>query len=406
MFAAPAAPAEPAKAAEPAVSAAEPAKLAEPVVPTKGKPDSVRSMSDKIDAVIKADKADKANNVEAAAAETVAKGGQDTGAETLNKEIEAETKHMGAKEKAAWTKLRYENRDYARKLKEAEMASSKVAELEAKIADAAKAPATSNQELEALRTRLAEAEQILAIKDVESTQEFQNAVTKPKAAIEDMARALAAKYSANETDILNALNDTSDKRSDLLSEVASGMNEVDRYDFYAAARAVKELKTKADAFRANSKEALAQINAQNQTLYAQDTAAQAQAREAAHGAGWAELQKAVPILTPAEGDDDITKNWNAEITNAETFARESNYNQFDVNSQVAIMHRASVYPLLVGAVTSLQDELKNAHMELQKLRGSRPGAGGGVAAMERTSRKPGSTDFVDRVNDRIAALGH
>jgi hypothetical protein len=390
----------PAGSATPVAPAETPApvaseKPAEASATAKGKSDSVRVMSDRIGEAIKT--AEKP----ASLAEV-----NDDGQDPLNREIEAETKHMGAKERAAWKKLRYENRDYARKIKDAEATTAKITELETKLAEASKVAPADNQELDALRTRLADAEKILAIKDVESTAEFQTAVTKPRTAIEDMARSLAAKYNVSEADVLRALHDTSDKRSDLLAEVASGMNEVDRYDLYTGARTLKELSSKADLFRANAKETLAQITTQNQSRLDQDTQAQAQMRETAHKTGWTKMQEEVPVLTPAEGDDDVTKNWNAEIANAETFARTSNYNEFDVGSQVAIMHRAAVYPLLAGAVTSLQTELKNAHTELQQLRGSRPGAGGGIAANERVTRKGGPTDFVERINERLSALGH
>ncbi len=354
-------------------------------------------------------------------------------AEETDAEIEAEiagkTKDMPAEAKAAFSKLRYEMRDINRKLKSTEPQAAKAAELETQLTETKSAlealqakgvadpeeVARLKTELEAAQKRDIEREQELAAVKVESTDAFNKAITVPTKKIEDFVKTLATKYELSEASLIASLKDTSANQSDKLLEASEKMNDIEKARFYQAAVDLQKLGEDADVMRAQAKDALALINAKSTQEAEAKAKASRQVFEAAHSTNWDKMKTLLPdVLTPVTGTDEISVAWNKAQVDAEKFAKSTDYNALPVETRSELLQRAAVFPLIAGALKSLEDQLaaeKTAHnADLQKLEGFLKAAPG---SSPRTPAEPGSpapgtkepTDFVARINKRMAEAG-
>lgn len=352
--------------------------------------------------------------------------------DALNDEIEKTAKDWEPGQKKAFTKKTYELRDIKRQNKElqtkaaeAETLRTKAAELERKLTEVQNTASTPDtkqidtlkEEVKNLTQRAETAEQTaqakeqeLSVTAVERSDAFKKAVTAPKEVIENKVREIAKKYELPEKVVLAALNGTTEDQVD----VAGPFNEADKIAFYTLATKIEDLNGVAETLRANAKESLGKMQSEREQQTAQQTAAQKEARASTHTQSWKALQEAVPLLTPAVGDDDATKNWNQHLVDADTFSQ-SDFSQLDMPSQTKVMQRASVFPMLVGAIGTYQAQLgerdgKIAEQaaEIATLRKSRPG--GEITTREtlvneETDAAKGDKDFVSRVGKKLAAAG-
>lgn len=379
---------------------------AEKLAAEKNQPSAAKSLAEKIENALKgktvpteeekaaaeksaADKvaADKAESDKAAkAAGTKPEIKEQTDAE-IEAEIAAKTKGMDGAHREAFKDKSYKVRELQRQLKaavpktEVDALQTKITEMQAQL-DTAKAAAPADPaEVEALKKQVADYEQEFSVIKVEKTKPFQDAVTKPREAIEEQARKFAKKYELDADKIISALRDTSDNQSDLLIGALEGMNEIDKRKMIVAADKMVEISEKESTLRANAKEALAKIGEKTAGQTEAEKAAAKQARETAHASNWTALKEALPaVLKTFEGDDDATKTWNATVTGAETFSKDADFGTMTPEVQSQVLQRAAVYPLIVGMMKSYEAELaasKTAHeadlAELTKFRAKVPG---------------------------------
>lgn len=340
--------------------------------------------------------------------------------DAIKAEIEVKTKDMTGAQKQAFADLRYEQRDMRRELKDLSPKVAKAAALELEIAALKKTPGSS-VEVEELKAKLekatardAEREQELMAAKVERTDAYQNAVTKPMASIKSLVARLAKKYEGvSEQALTNALHDTSDKQSDLLIAAVDGMNDIEKQQVYQAALKVTDINEKAEVLHSQATEAMAKIDAKKTGETEAQKQAATKARNDAHAGNWKALQEAIPsILTPMEGDAADVVVWNEAQTNAEVFARDTDFAAQEPKVQSELMQRAAVYPLLIGAVESFETQLKEekaAHVadlaELNKFRAKVPGAASD-RSVEVEDPARGKKGFVERVSERFAAAGY
>lgn len=333
----------------------------------------------------------------------------------IKQEIEVKTKGMDGAAKQAFADLRYEQRDLRRQLKEmnpkAAEAETLRAELKAVKEQMEKTPAAGD---DALKAKIAEYENELMAVKVEKSDAYKNAVTKPLKAVDTLAEKLAKKYDGvSKSSLIAALHDTSDKQTDLLIAAVDGMNEIEKSQFYAAAAKVAEINEKADVLRTQAAEALAKIEAKQSTDSETSKQAINKARAEAHDGNWKKLAEALPdILTPMEGDDAEIVAWNDAQKGAEKFAKETDYSALKPDVQSQIMQRAAVFPLMSGAIASLQGQNTDlqgkydaALEKLSKFESKVPGAGAGRSGEDTSDPAAGKTDFVDRVAARLKAAG-
>lgn len=387
------------------------------------KRDFAKETSDRIAKAIEDDRAKQREGAKepdkaASTDKQPATGPADDSDDALKRELETSTQGLDPKAKAGFTKLRYENRDLSRKLKESEAAIAEAAELKKQLAElqaqAGKtAPAASSEELtklkadlEAANARLNEKEQELLVGRLEATDEFKLAVTAPLNGVKSAVTKLAAKYKdkgLNEKALLEAVLDTgNENQGDTLAEMGAVMNQFDMSVLVRQVEAVRDIQGKEATLRANSAAALERINSRTQ----QETVAQREARVAAFkdaaGKSWDEMAKVAPVISPAEGEDEVTKNWNGALAQARQFAEQTDFTTLDAPTQAGVLHRAAVHGLLVGTVNALQQELATAYDKLSKYEASKPGAETTTSTTKVDPHK--GKDWADRVSARIAEI--
>jgi hypothetical protein len=343
-------------------------------------------------------------------------------------QVEAEAKGI-KDEKAArtWSDLRYSERALKRAQKDM-VPTAKLTELETQLTEvrqqletAKTAPAATPEEItqykakiEALEKRDAEREGELMVSKVERTNEFQNAVTKPRQAVEEKMSKLAKKYEISPRDLMAALSDNSDAQSDKLVELTEKMNRFDAAQVDNALRDLLTYSEKEVTLRSNAKEALEKVATKTQDQTNAQVKAAGEARKAAHGANWTALKEQVgDVLTPAEGDTDDVKTWNKAQTDAEVFARDTDFSALKPEVQSQVMQRASVHPLLMGKLQAVEAELKAANdreqaalKRVEQFEKAKPGNDANRHADDANADPAkGKTDFVERVSARFAAAG-
>ncbi len=336
--------------------------------------------------------------------------------------VESEVKGLDPKQAKAWADLRYSERALRRgqkdlvpaaKLKELQ---DKLTVAEAKVTDAPADPAVVAQlkaDNEALKKRDVERENELMVAQVERTEAFQIAVTKPIKAAQEQVSKFAKKYELDAGTLMNALTDTSDNQSDLLESAMEKMNSVDKTRYIALVDKIAQANEKGAVLRANAKEALEKVSAKTSVDLEAAQKIASEARKAAHSANWTKLKELIPdVLSPVEGTDDVTVNWTKAQTDAEVFARDTEFGKLKPDVQSQVLQRAAVFPLVMGRVKQLETqvtEAQTAHKaaleRLAKFEAAYPNLDASKPSGEDTSKAKGPVDFVERVSARFREAG-
>lgn len=280
-------------------------------------------------------------------------------------------------------------------------------ELEAKVAELEKRPANdvAPDEVKQLRETVDAYERELQIARVEATKEFKDAVAVPRERINDQLEKFAKKYEFREADARVAFAEAdAEKQTELLVEMASGMNDRDRFRFYEMAEEWQKVEGIANKVRNNAKLALEKI----QEHHAEQQKAFAEQRSKTYRNAlekvWGEVSEKAPIFKRREGDD----NWNAQIAEVERFATGLDWNIVAENDQVRaeLALRAASAPFLFGLVQNLYAKTAELQKTLGKYQSAKPGAGGGSpdpAIGTGTAEKVEHEDFFSAIKSGLAA---
>ena len=188
------------------------------------------------------EKADAEEKEEETAPETEEK------AEEEEADDDEETKNMSAAAGAKFKELKAELKEYKARAAEA-----------LKIMEEAKNSPVVSEEVEQLKSRLAEYEQEIAVTRVEATPEFKRAVIEPTQAILDTASSMAERYKVDARKLVNALREESvNEGSDALTEMAADFSERDRVRLYRMADDLSDVSRRRDYLRENAATAYAE----------------------------------------------------------------------------------------------------------------------------------------------------
>lgn len=273
------------------------------------------------------------------------------------------------KAKNAWAEQRKALKEERRRREELE---AKVAELEKRSTDVAP------DEVKQLRETVDAYERELQIARVEATKEFKDAVAVPRERINKQLESFAKKYEFREADARVAFAEAdAEKQTELLVEMASGMNDRDRFRFYEMAEEWQKVEGIANKVRNNAKLALEKI----QEHHAEQQKAFVEQRQKAYRGSlekiWSEVSEKAPIFRRREGDEA----WNTKIGEIEQFATGLDWNQVAESDQARaeLALRAAASPFLYGLVQNLFAKTQELQKTLSKYQSAKPGAGGGAA---------------------------
>lgn len=279
--------------------------------------------------------------------------------------------------------------------KEVKAAKQRQAELEAKIAELGNQPAVTPEEVQTLKAQNEAYEQELRIARVEATREYKEAVVAPMERVQGNVKAVADKYGVEPNEILSAFSESdTEKQSERLSDIASGMNDRDRFRLYEMADEWQRVQGTRSKVLANSKLALEKIEQhraeQEKAFMEQRTQQYAKALEAT----WEDLTNRAPIFRPREGDE----HWNKQIGEINQFARSINFDQLGDAERAGVAYRAASAPFLFGQLVALFNKHQEVVNTLAKYQEAKPGAGGGASAPAVSSGGSGEyEDFLSAV---------
>ncbi len=252
-------------------------------------------------------------------------------------------------------------------------------ELEAKVAELEKRSTdVAPDEVKALRETVDAYERELQIARVEATKEFKDAVAVPRERINGQLESFAKKYEFREADARVAFAEADpEKQTELLVDMASGMNDRDRMRFYAMAEEWQKVEGIANKVRHNAKLALEKIQEHHTE---QQNAFIEQRNKQYRGALekiWGDVSEKAPLFRRREGDDA----WNQKIGEIEQFATGLDWNTVADNDQARaeVALRAAASPFLYGLVQQLFAKTAELNKTLSKYQSAKPGAGGGAA---------------------------
>ena len=273
------------------------------------------------------------------------------------------------KAKNAWAEQRKALKDERRRREDLE---AKVADLEKRTTDVAP------EEVKQLREAVDAYERELQVARVEATKEFKDAVKVPRDRINQQLESFAKKYEFREADARVAFAEADgDKQTELLVDMASGMNDRDRFRFYEMAEEWQKVEGIANKVRNNAKLALEKI----QEHHTEQQKAFVEQRQKQYRGSlekiWGEVSEKAPIFRRREGDEA----WNAKIGEIEQFATGLDWNVVAESDQARaeLALRAAASPFLYGMVQNLFAKTQELSKTLSKYQSAKPGAGGGSA---------------------------
>lgn len=284
-------------------------------------------------------------------------------------ELDDEPPAATDKAKNAWAEQRKALKDERRRREDLE---AKVADLERRTTDVAP------DEVKQLREAVDGYERELQVARVEATKEFKDAVKVPRDRINQQLESFAKKYEFREADARVAFAEADgDKQTELLVDMASGMNDRDRFRFYEMAEEWQKVEGIANKVRNNAKLALEKI----QEHHTEQQKAFTEQRQKQYRGSlekiWGEVSEKAPIFRRREGDEV----WNAKIGEIEQFATGLDWNVVAESDQARaeLALRAAASPFLYGMVQNLFTKTQELSKTLAKYQSASPGAGGGAA---------------------------
>ena len=273
------------------------------------------------------------------------------------------------KAKNAWAEQRKALKDERRRREELE---AKVADLEKRTTDVAP------DEVKQLRETVDAYERELQVARVEATKEYKDAVVVPMDRVKKNLETFAKKYEFREADALVAFAEADgEKQTELLVDMASVMNDRDRFRFYEMAEEWQKVQGIREKVVNNAKLAMEKIQVHHQE---QQKAFVEQRQKQYRGSLekiWSEVSEKAPIFRRSEGDEA----WNAKIGEIEQFATGLDWNVVAESDQARaeLALRAAASPFLYGMVQNLFANTQELSKTLSKYQSAKPGAGGGAA---------------------------
>lgn len=302
---------------------------------------------------------------------------------------EKEETPKGLTEKAAvkWGELRAE----AAKAKEYER---ELATVKAELEDL-KSKALDQSEIEKLRALNEEYEQELATARVESTQAYKTHVVQPMSDVVNYVENLSKQYNLSAKEVMDAFSESdSQKQSELITDLASSMNERDRLRLYACADDFSAILQRRDFYKQASQERLARLEHMQRTQLEQMQLEQMQQAEAykqeyatAVEKVFNDLKESVPMLEDEEVAEDVLR------------LAKGDYSEADAELKAYMSHSGALLPHLLKALKEAKSELEEANKKIVGYRNSSPKAGSGSA--DSNKDVPDDLSFLDALEQQL-----
>ena len=227
----------------------------------------------------------------------------------------------------------------------------------------------------------------------------------PRERINAQLESFAKKYEFREADARIAFAEAdSEKQTELLVDMASGMNDMDRMRFYGMAEEWRKVEGIANKVRNNAKLALEKIQEHHTEQQKAFVEQRSKSYRNTLEKVWGDVTEKAPLFKRRDGDDA----WNNQIAEVERFATGLDWNLVAESDQARaeLALRAASAPFLFGLVQNLFAKTTELSKTLSKYQSAKPGAGGGAADPaigSGTAEKVEHEDFFSAIKSGLAA---
>lgn len=234
----------------------------------------------------------------------------------------------------------------------------------------------------------------LQVSRVEATPEFRDNILKPMEGVLERGRGLAKKYTLEERDVVNALNEKDDsKRGDLLAEIAGTFSEPDRMSLYRMGDQLGDFRAQGDFVRSNAKVALEALQKSQAAQHAQRQTAALTEWSAAIDQIGSQYRANLPLLKTVEGEDE----WNKGSAEIEQLVRSTKLYELPSTELVKILYQAAVLPRALNVQEKLIVENQSLRKRLSAYTAATPGAGEGESTAEVPAAADPNLGFLEAV---------
>lgn len=216
---------------------------------------------------------------------------------------------------------------------------------------------TLRAELEATKSQVAEYDKKMALVDVEQSREYRTNIAEPLARAEELIQSFAEKYQIDIREIAKAATTPNVlDRNQLLSDLVSGMNDFDKYEFKRVVDEAKSLYDRSMQVKQQAQESKKYLEqARAKEMEEQQRVQQEETRRVADTV-WSSMQEKLPFLKDA-GDD---------ISRAIAEVKTANLAEAPAETQAYARYAAVLLPNLMAKLDAQSKELETIKKSLAK----------------------------------------
>jgi hypothetical protein len=212
----------------------------------------------------------------------------------------------------------------------------------------------------------------LRVRDVESTPEYIDNITKPMDEILTISGSIAKKVEMPESKVVAAIKETDPERqSEMLTEIAAGMNDRDKNRLFSMADRYGALTAQGKYLKDNSKIALETLQKDRQAAFNKQQGDLRNSRVEALNTVAGEFEKNLFLMQPIEGQE----TWNTGITQLRELATKLDPETMHPQARAKLIYQAILLPRAIEIISKLAKEQQSTRRALAKYRQAQPSGG-------------------------------
>ena len=258
------------------------------------------------------------------------------------------------------------------------------------------AGSTESSDLEALQEKIKSYEQADMLNNLEQTEAFQNAVTRPLTALLEQSSQIAAKYDLDENEIIDLISlEDQEAQDEKMSELLESASDRDKATLYQIINSINPILEHRQKLFDNAEQAMQEAQYLEEQVSNQKAAEQLELRKNATRNVVERVKQKLPFLSGIEGLDLAAIEQKA-AENDPSVVHPVDFAYNSVSAQI-LPSVVREYVIMRKEVEELTDRLAEYEDAEPKMSGASPAASTTVADSE--------SSFMDRVNRELAGMG-
>jgi len=258
------------------------------------------------------------------------------------------------------------------------------------------AGSTESSDLEALQEKIKSYEEADMLNNLEQTEAFQNAVTRPLTALLEQSSQIAAKYDLDENEIIDLISlEDQEAQDEKMSELLESASDRDKATLYQIINSINPILEHRQKLFDNAEQAMQEAQYLEEQVSNQKAAEQLELRKNATRNVVERVKQKLPFLSGIEGLDLAAIEQKA-AENDPSVVHPVDFAYNSVSAQI-LPSVVREYVTMRKEVEELTDRLAEYEEAEPKMSGASPAASTTVADSE--------SSFMDRVNRELAGMG-